>query len=79
MLSNDSDPNGDSITIQSVTQPSHGTATINAAKTAVTYAAHPLFIGATTFTYTVTDGKNTATATVTVTIGSTFSPPVILP
>ena len=68
VLANDSDPDGDSLTIQSITQPSYGTATIGTGGL-ITYTAHPTYHGTTTFAYTLADGKYTDTATVTVSIG----------
>ena len=69
---NDSDPDGDSLTITAVSAVSGGgTATIMGGGTHIRYAA-PATAGAKTFTYTVSDGRGgAATATVTVTV----SPP----
>jgi hypothetical protein len=70
VLANDSDPEGDALTVTTVTQPAdgHGTVTINADGT-LTYTQTVFANGTETFTYTISDGHdNTATATVTVTI-----------
>lgn len=69
---NDSDPDGDSLTIIAVSAVSGGgTATIMGGGTHIRYAA-PATAGAKSFTYTVSDGRGgAATATVTVTV----SPP----
>jgi len=70
VLANDSDPNGDHLTVTSVTQPAsgHGTVTINTNGT-LTYTQTVFVNGTETFTYTIGDGHDgTATATVTVTI-----------
>ena len=65
VINNDSDPNGQTLTITDVTTPSGGTATINNDNT-ITYTA-PSTDGTYTFQYTVTDPDDyTATATVTV-------------
>jgi uncharacterized protein YegL len=65
---NDSDPDGDPLTITNVTQPANGTAVINPDGT-VTYTPNSGFTGTDTFTYTISDGRGgTATATVTVTV-----------
>jgi hypothetical protein len=70
VLANDTDPNGDTLSVTSVTQPAsgHGTVTINANGT-LTYAQIIFVKGTETFTYTISDGHGgTATATVTVTV-----------
>ena len=64
VISNDSDPDGDSLTIASVTQPSSG-AVIVAGPGTVFYLPPLNFWGTTSFTYTVSDGAGgEATATV---------------
>ena len=69
VLTNDLDQNGDPLTVASVTQPAHGTATINA--NAVTYTPKATFGGVDTFSYVVSDGRGgSATAVVTVTVAS---------
>lgn len=70
LLANDTDPNGDLLTIQSVTTPSLGTATIGGGGTYVTYAytGSPALVPTTdVFNYTISDGHggtHSATATV---------------
>ncbi|WP_161786371.1 Ig-like domain-containing protein [Methylobacter sp. BBA5.1] len=65
VLANDSDADGDTLTITAVTNPRHGSATI--AKGGVTYKPDAGFKGVDRFGYTVTDGNgDTATASVTV-------------
>ncbi|MFC1479571.1 Ig-like domain-containing protein [Planctomycetota bacterium] len=67
VLANDTDPDGDTLTVDSVTQPSNGTVTNNT--TDVTYTPELDFEGSDSFTYTVSDGNGgTDTATVTVTV-----------
>ena len=69
VLANDSDPNGDALTVTAVTQPAGGVATgvvtLNADGT-VTFLPDPTFRGIATFTYTVSDGTDSVVATVTV-------------
>ncbi|MEM7052912.1 MAG: Ig-like domain-containing protein, partial [Pseudomonadota bacterium] len=72
VLSNDSDPDGDALTVTSVTQPASGSV-VNGGDF-VTYTPAPGFQGEDSFTYTVSDGTETATATVTVTVAN--DPPV---
>lgn len=73
---NDSDPNGDALTVSSVTQPANGTAAANASGT-ISYTPNANFHGTDTFTYTVSDPDGeTATATVTVTVAPVNDAPV---
>jgi len=59
---NDSDPNGDPISITSITQPANGVATLNANQT-VTYTPKFGFAGGDSLTYALSDGRGgTATA-----------------
>ena len=68
VLLNDSDPNGDSLTVSDVEDPTNGTASINPDQT-ITYTPDAGFNGEETFTYTASDGTGgTDTATVTVTV-----------
>ncbi len=74
VLLNDSDPDSDSLVVQSVTQPAHGVAINNGID--VTYVPDPNFSGTDTFTYTVSDGNGkTDTATVIVTVTAKNNPP----
>ncbi|MGF1590592.1 MAG: DUF4347 domain-containing protein [Pleurocapsa sp.] len=82
ILTNDTDPNGDTLTILSVTQPTNGTVTFNDNQTpfdssddTVTYTPTTGFTGTDAFTYTVGDGKGGySTATVNIKVNA---PPVI--
>ena len=68
VLANDSDPDGDPLTLEQVGQPSAGTVSKNANGT-VTYTPATGFIGDATFTYTACDDNGAcATAIVTVTV-----------
>ena len=75
VLKNDSDDDGDRLTLKSVTKPSNGEATINVDK--VDYMPRSGFSGTDTFKYTVSDGKGgEANAEVTVTVDKkTNTPP----
>ena len=67
---NDGDPDGDGLTVDSVTQPPHGSATIQADGT-VRYTPESGFEGRDSFTYTVGDGRgDTATAEVSVNVAT---------
>jgi hypothetical protein len=66
VLANDSDPNGDAISLESVANPAHGSASIVAGK--VLYAPDQAFHGVDTFSYTIRDARGaTATGTISVT------------
>lgn len=67
VLANDSDPDGDVLTLDGAGAPAHGTAAANADGT-VTYTPAPGFVGEDELTYTVSDGELTATARVRVTV-----------
>ncbi len=68
VLANDRDPDGDQLTVTEVTPPANGTAALNPDGT-VTYTPAAGYLGADSFTYTVSDGRGeTATATVIITV-----------
>ncbi|HJH29059.1 MAG TPA: PGF-pre-PGF domain-containing protein, partial [Methanosarcinaceae archaeon] len=76
VLANDSDADGDTLTVTSVTVPTNGNATINGDNT-VTYTPNPDFNGDDSYTYTISDGNGgTDTATVTISIGVINDAPV---
>src|SRR5439155_10010761 len=55
VLANDSDADGDTLTVSLGSQPAHGTAVVNADQT-VTYTPAANYNGGDTFTYSVNDG-----------------------
>ena len=68
VLTGDSDPDGDDLSVDSLTQPANGSAADNGDGT-VTYTPAADFVGIDAFTYTISDGNGgTASATVTVTV-----------
>jgi len=70
VLANDSDVDGDTLTVAEVAHPTNGEADINPDNT-VTYNPDPGFVGTDSFDYTVSDDHGgTATATVSVTVTS---------
>ena len=77
VLWNDSDIDGDTLQVSAVTQPAHGSVTINASGTWVTYTSSGQgFVGTDTFTYTMNDGHGgTATANVSMEVYSVSPPP----
>jgi PKD repeat protein len=75
VLANDSDVDGDTLTVDSVTQGSNGTVTANGND--VTYTPAVNFNGSDSFSYTVSDGNGgTDTATVSVTINAVNDAPI---
>jgi hypothetical protein len=70
LLGNDSDPDGDSLTITAVSAPLPAGATVEIAGNFVLYTAPAGDSGNGSFTYTVSDGALTATTSVTVTESS---------
>jgi len=77
VLANDSDPDGDSLTVNGVTQGENGTVTSNP-DGSVTYTPNPDFTGTDSFNYTISDGKSgTDTAIVTVIVTSVNDAPVV--
>jgi hypothetical protein len=74
VLANDSDADGDALTVSTITAPANGTAAVNPDGT-VSYVSDAGFIGTDTFTYTAQDGNGgSATATVTVTVTTAPEP-----
>ena len=69
VLTNDSDPDTDTLTVTIVTQGANGSVAIVGGGTAVSYTPGLHFVGNDSFTYTIDDGhSHTATATVNVTV-----------
>lgn len=78
VLANDTDPNGDTLTVITVSDPANGTAAIDNDGNVV-YTPNADFFGTDTFTYDVTDGGIITTATVTVTINPVNDAPRFTP
>ncbi len=77
VLANDTDPDGDTLTVLDVSVPANGTASINPDGT-VQYVPDNDFRGVDTFTYTVGDGHGgTDVATVTVDVTPLNQPPSV--
>jgi len=80
LLANDTDVDGDILTIQSVSNPIHGTVELdnldpNGKKVIFTPSAN--FNGTASFDYTISDGTLTSTATVTITYNPVNDAPVL--
>src|SRR5690606_14634402 len=69
LLGNDTDANGDPLTVTGVTSPLNGTVAFDAIAGTVTFTPAAGYIGAASFTYTISDGRGeTSTADVEVTV-----------
>ncbi|TFL17982.1 Ig-like domain-containing protein [Jannaschia formosa] len=73
LLANDTDADGDTLTVQSITAPTNGTLNI-ATDGSFTYTPDAGFVGQEVLTYTITDGAETATGEVTISVEN--DPPV---
>ncbi len=75
VLANDTDADGDTLSISGVTQPTHGTAVIQGSS--VIYTSYLNYYGPDSFTYTIIDGRGgNATATVNIEVTPVNDPPV---
>ena len=75
VLANDSDPNGDPLTVASRTLPDHGTNVINGDGT-ITYTPDSGYSGPDSFTYTISDGQGGSdTAVVRINVGAPVTCP----
>ena len=71
LISNDFDPDGDSIYVQQATSPAHEASFSIWPDGHFTYTPETDFVGIDSFTYTITDGYGKyATATVTIEVGT---------
>jgi hypothetical protein len=69
VLNNDTDVDGDNLTVVAVTQGANGSVNITGSGKTLSYKPRNGFSGTDTFNYTVSDGKGgSATATVTVNV-----------
>ena len=75
VLANDLNPDGNTLTLTILTQPTNGegTAFVNTADI-VEFTPTTNFVGVATFTYEITDGASTSTASVTVTVTAVNDP-----
>jgi VCBS repeat-containing protein len=75
VLANDTDAEGDTLSVTGVTQGAHGSVANNG--TSVSYTPAPNFFGSDSFTYSISDGNGGSdTATVNVTVLNVNDPPV---
>jgi hypothetical protein len=76
VLTNDSDPNGDPLTVSSVTTALSGTAVVNADGT-ISYTPNAGYTGVDTFNYTVSDGAAEASAAVLIVVNALPNTPPV--
>lgn len=77
LLANDSDPDGNPLSITSLGTPTHGSL-VRAADGSITYTPQAGYTGGDSYTYVVSDGKGgTATGTVQITVKAAMLAPVI--
>jgi hypothetical protein len=75
---NDSDVDGDTLTVSSVTQGAHGSVAITGGGTGVSYTPAANYFGPDSFTYTIGDGQGGSdTATVDITVTNVNDNPVL--
>ncbi|HMN28067.1 MAG TPA: Ig-like domain-containing protein [Caldilineaceae bacterium] len=77
VLANDSDPEGEPLTLAAVYTPTNGTA-VYTSTGIVTYTSDLAFVGVDVFTYTVSDGEKSTTATITITVNRPNEPPLAI-
>ena len=75
VLSNDTDAEGDAITVTAVGTPANGKVSIAADKKSVVYVPNANFAGSDVFSYTASDATGSTNATVTVTVTNSNDPP----
>lgn len=78
VLANDTDADGDALTVTIVSAPTHGSAVVNGDNT-ITFTADS-YVGEVQLTYQIDDGQatDTATVTITVTAAAANQPPVVV-
>lgn len=75
VLANDSDPDGDDLTLGEFSQGTHGSVALNE-DGGFSYTPNPNFNGNDSFMYTVSDGEYTASAAVDILVSPTNDPPI---
>ena len=75
VLANDSDPDGDALSVASFTAPANGAVALNT-DGSLTYTPANGFVGTDTFSYTVSDGSLTSTANASITVAPANQRPI---
>ena len=74
LLANDSDPNGDPLSVTAVGSASHGTASLNAQGTEITFTPTAGYTGPASFTYTISDGHGGSASATRLVLGRRAEP-----
>ena len=78
VLANDSDPDGDPLSLAAVVMSGHGTVAVDADQRRLRYVPQTGFVGRDSFAYTISDGRGgAATATVSVAVEAADRAPVV--
>ncbi|WP_420870303.1 DUF4082 domain-containing protein [Methylobacterium crusticola] len=79
LLANDTDPNGDALTVTGVSAPTNGTVALNAQTNTITFTPTTGYTGPASFTYAIADGRGgTASASVSLKVAAASAGPVSL-
>ncbi|MET7243341.1 DUF4082 domain-containing protein [Methylobacterium sp. EM32] len=79
LLANDTDPNGDPLSVTGVSGATNGTVALNAANSTITFTPTTGYTGAAGFTYAISDGRGgTSSASVALTVSAPGTAPVSL-
>ncbi|MGX7703709.1 DUF4082 domain-containing protein [Methylobacterium sp. Gmos1] len=79
LLANDTDPNGDTLTVTSVSAPTNGTVSLNTTNSTITFTPTTGYTGPAGFTYAISDGRGgTSSASVALTVSAPGTGPVSL-
>ncbi|AWN52476.1 Mo-co oxidoreductase dimerization domain protein [Methylobacterium sp. 17Sr1-1] len=79
LLANDTDPNGDPLSVTSVGGATNGTVSLNSTNSTITFTPTTNYTGSAGFTYTISDGRGgTASASVALTVSAPGTAPVSL-
>ena len=74
LLANDTDPNGLTLSITGVSNPSNGTVTYNSSTQTISFVPTANYTGPAGFAYTISDGQGTASANVALSVNATLPP-----
>ncbi len=76
LLANDTDPNGDTLTVTGVSGATNGTVSLNTTNATITFTPAANYTGSAGFTYAISDGRGgTSSATVALTVSAPGTSP----
>jgi hypothetical protein len=76
VLTNDTDGDGDALTVSDFTSPTHGSLVAGATPGSFTYTPSLNYFGPDSFTYTASDGTDSSSANVTIGVNAVNDPPI---